>query len=285
MFMYDFIKQLEKEMDKKLKKIMSEDMNIMKRCLDSSQIYEEAFVRLKKYISEYHFRSVDEEIVFFRDTKPKLFYKLIYYRKIYNIEMNRPFGIESQRAYLIDEIEAINRYNAKRSDFVRYYRSGLTNLDSLYYLRNRTDTALYLESFYYERDPLFSTTCDYKVARILANELLITYLTEQLEALELHHQNNYFLPFKRLTWQDHKTDLIELIYLLDSKGSLDNVSLTELASYLANVFNTQIDPNLSRTFCDMKIRNTPTPWIDRAKEELLKRMRIWRRKKKNGDSE
>ena len=130
--MYDFIKQLEKEMDRKLKKIMSEDMNIMKRCLDSSQIYEEAFVRLKKYISEYHFQSVDDEIVFFRDTKPKLFYKLIYYRKIYNIEMNRPFGIESQRAYLIDEIEAINRYNAKRSDFVRYYRSGLTNLDSLY---------------------------------------------------------------------------------------------------------------------------------------------------------
>lgn len=138
-------------------------------------------------------------------------------------------------------------------------------MDSLYYLRNRTDTMLYLKSFYYERDPLFSTTCDYKVARILANELLISYLKEQLEALELHHPNNYHLPLKRLTWQDHKTDLIEFIYLLDSKGSLDNVSLTELASYLANVFNTQIDPNLSRTFCDMKIRHTPTSWIDRAK--------------------
>ena len=69
--------------------------------------------------------------------------------------MNRPVGIESQYAYLHDEIKAIDRYNDKHSDFVRYYRSGMTHLDSLYYLRNRTDAALYLESFHYERDPKF----------------------------------------------------------------------------------------------------------------------------------
>ena len=61
-----------------------------------------------------------------------MFYRLLSYCKIYNIEMNRPVGVDSQRAYLIDEIKAINRYNAKRSDFVHYYRSGLTHLDSIY---------------------------------------------------------------------------------------------------------------------------------------------------------
>ena len=69
-----------------------------------------------------------------------MFYRLLSYCKIYNIEMNRPVGVDSQRAYLIDEIKAINRYNAKRSDFVHYYRSGLTHLDSIYYLRGRIDT-------------------------------------------------------------------------------------------------------------------------------------------------
>lgn len=34
---------------------------------------------------------------------------------------------------LIDEIKAINRYNTK---LVRYYRSGPTHPDSLYYLRS-----------------------------------------------------------------------------------------------------------------------------------------------------
>ncbi|KAB6384729.1 RteC protein, partial [Bacteroides xylanisolvens] len=46
-----------------------------------------------------------------------------------------------------------------------------------------------------------------------------------------------------------------------------------------------LDMNLSRTFCDMKIRNNPTPWLDKAKEALLKRMQTWKRNKKNGNSE
>lgn len=54
----------------------------------------------------------------------------------------------------------------------------------------------------------------------------------------------------------------------------------KLQKGISNVFNVQIDPNLSRTFCDMKIRNNPTPWIDRAKEELLKRMQTWKRRKR-----
>ena len=84
----------------------------------------------------------------------------------------------------------------------------------------------------------------------------------------------------RPTWQDSKTDLTELIYLLDSKGCFGNVPLTQLASYISNAFNVHLDMNLSRTFCDMKIRNNPTPWLDKAKEALLKRMQTWKRNKK-----
>ncbi len=195
--------------------------------------------------------------------------------------MNRPVGVDSQKAYLIDEIKAINHYNTKHSDFVRYYRSGMTHLDSLYYLRNRTDVSLYLESFHYERDPKFSTNADFKVAKLLANELLSAYLKGELEALEyVKTASTDSLPSVRLTWQDSKTDLTELIYLLDSKRSFGNVPLTQLAAYIANVFNIHLDTNLSRTFCDMKLRNNPTPWIDKAKQALLQRMRTWRPRKK-----
>lgn len=179
--MKSFVYNLEKDIEKKLKKIESADLNILKKSLEASLVLGDAFQKMKEFISTYTFRDEVEEIEFFKVIKPRLFYRLIYYRKIYNIEMNRPVGVESQRAYLIDEIKAINRYNAKRSDFVRYYRSGLTHMDSMYYLRGSIDTALYLESFHHERDPSFSTNCDFKVARILANELLIQYLTKELE--------------------------------------------------------------------------------------------------------
>lgn len=131
--MNEFINNLEKEIEKKLKKIESADLNIMKKSLEASQVLANAFQQVKEFIGSYTFKDEAEEIEFFKEIKPRLFYRLLYYRKVYNIEMNRPVGVDSQRAYLIDEIKAINRYNTKRSDFVRYYRSGLTHLDSIYY--------------------------------------------------------------------------------------------------------------------------------------------------------
>ena len=279
--MKQFVIRLEKEYERKLKKIESSDLNILKKSLEASLVLGDAFQLLRNFISTYTFKNEAEEIEFFKIIKPRLYHRLIYYRKVYNIEMNRPVGVESQKAYLIDEIKAINRYNTKRSDFVRYYRSGLTHLDSLYYLRGRIDTALYLESFHYERDPMFSTNADFKVAKLLANELLSAYLKGELEALEyVKTASTDSLPSVRLTWQDSKTDLTELIYLLDSKRSFGNVPLSQLAAYIAKVFNIQLDTNLSRTFCDMKLRNNPTPWIDKAKQALLQRMRTWRHRNK-----
>ncbi|UEA87604.1 RteC domain-containing protein [Alistipes senegalensis] len=280
--MKQFVASLEKEAEKRIKKIENSDLNILKKSLEASLVLGDAFQRLRDFITNYTFKSDAEEIEFFKVIKPRLYHRLIYYRKVYNIEMNRPVGVDSQKAYLIDEIKAINRYNNKHSDFTFYYRSGMTHLDSLYYLRNRNDTALYLESFHYERDPKFSTNADFKVAKLLANELLSTYLKGELEALEYVKTAPINpLPSVRLTWQDSKTDLTELIYLLDSKRSFGNVPLSQLAAYIANVFNIQLDTNLSRTFCDMKLRNNPTPWIDKAKQALLQRMRTWRPRNKN----
>lgn len=269
--MKSFVYNLEKDIEKKLKKIESADLNILKKSLEASLVLGDAFQKMKEFISTYTFRAEAEEIEFFKVIKPRLFYRLIYYRKIYNIEMNRPVGVESQRAYLIDEIKAINRYNAKRSDFVRYYRSGLTHMDSMYYLRGSIDTALYLESFHHERDPSFSTNCDFKVARILANEFLIQYLTKELEVFE-QRQVEQSLPRVRLTWNGTKTELVEQIFAWDSRKVFGNIPLTRLAEYIQTVFNIELDKNFSRTFGDMRIRNRQTPFLDSLKEALLKRM-------------
>lgn len=282
--MIAFIEKLNSEVLRSIERIESRDTDVLKKSLEASRVLGEAFDRLKQYIIE----NDDEEIKFFKEIKPRLFCRLIYYRKLYNIEMNRPVGsIEAQREYLDAHVRAINAYTQKRLDFIRYFRSGATHLDSLYFLRGQTDTEQYLETFYYELDPQFSTNADFKVAKILANDMLSVYLMGELESLESTNLRNMVLPLPdvRPTWQDSKTDLTELIYLLDSKGCFGNVPLTQLASYISNAFNVHLDMNLSRTFCDMKIRNNPTPWLDKAKEALLKRMQTWKRNKKNGNSE
>lgn len=278
--MIEFVKNLQKEMNRNVEKIERTEENVIKKSLEVSHILGESFDRLREFIVSYEFENEAEEIEFFKEIKPQMFYRLIYYRKIYNIEMNRPLGVEVQKEYLLGELEAINKYTAKRLDFIRYYRSGATHLDSIYFLRGKTDIEQYLETFYYELDSYFSTNCDFIVAKILSNDMLSAYLLNELEALDM--EKHIYNPFSgpRPTWQDSKSGLIELIYGLDSKGSFGNVPLTQLANYITMAFNVKMDMNLSRTFSDMKIRNNPTSWTDDLKAALIKRMQLWKRNKK-----
>ncbi|MCD8174161.1 MAG: RteC domain-containing protein [Alistipes sp.] len=284
--MIDFTKQLQREINRKIDKIERSDKNPIKKASEASHVLGEGFQKLKAFVIDYSFRDETEEIDFFKDNKPRFCSRLIYYRKLYNIEMNRPVAsIEVQMEYLNTELEAINLYNSKRLDFIRYYRSGATHLDSLYFLRNQADTDQYLETFYYERDPQFSTTCDFKVAKILANDMLWAYLMTEIEKLDADTGRRggvgFPMPETRITWQDKKSILLELIYAWDSKECFGNVTLTQLASYISNVFNVQLDVgNLSRAFCDMKLRNDPAPGLGELEEALLKRMK--RTKKKRG---
>ena len=94
--MIDFVKSLRKEINRKIEKIEQSENNTINKATEASYILIDAFCRLKEFIISYQFSSDAEEIEFFKEIKPKLFYRLIYYRKIYNIEMNRPVaGVEA----------------------------------------------------------------------------------------------------------------------------------------------------------------------------------------------
>lgn len=273
--MLEYIATLRKETDEIIENIEYSNSNILKKSLEASHILATVFDRLKNFILSYHFQDEAEEILFFKETKPKFCYRLIYYRKLYNIEINRPVaGTCTQKEYLYEELEAINKYTNKRLDFVRYYRSGSTHLDSLYFLRGRVDTEQYLETFYYELDPNFSTNCDFKVAKIMANDMLSAYLMQEIELLNDNGMKfgTFNFPATKKTWMGNKAELQEQIFSWDSAGMFGDVPLTQLYDYIQNVFNIQLDSNLSRTLGDLKIRNNPTPFLDKLKDALLRRM-------------
>jgi len=275
--MIDFVEKLQKEIRRKVEQIEAEDKNILKKSLDASHVLGEAFDRLKEFIINYTFGDEAEEILFFKEVKPKIFRHLIYYRKVYNIEMHRPVAsVEAQKEYLKKKLDAIQDFNDKILDFYRYFRSGSTYLDAAYFVRGKPDMEQYLETFYYERDPQFSTNADFKVAKIMANDMLQAYLLSELELLDNYMQKPSITSFPKvkLTWTDSKTDLIELIYALDTEGCFNNgkIPLIQIAAYFESVFNIDLGNNIARNFYDMRIRNQPTPFLDRLREEILKRM-------------
>ncbi len=272
--MIQFTSSLKKEVDMKVEQIECSEISIVTKSLEASRVLTDAFKHLKAFILAYDFHNEEEEILFFKEIKPRLCFRLIYYRKIYNIEMSRPMGIDKQREYLCDIMNDINKYNAKRLDFVRYYRSGSSHLDNLYFLRNKMDAEQYLETFYHELDSDFSTNCDFKVAKILSNDMLSDYLIREIELLNDSGTivGSFGFPATKLTWKGSKAELQEQIISWDSAGTFGDVPLTQLHSYIQSVFNIQLDSNLSRAFGDLKIRLSPTPFLDKLKNALLRRM-------------
>jgi len=273
--MIQFTSRLKNEVDAEIEQIERAEINTMAKSLEASRVLRNAFKQLKAFILSYNFQSDEEEILFFKEIKPRLCFRLIYYQKLYNIELDRPTGIEKQREYLNDLLNGINKYNHKRLDFFRYYRSGSSCCDSLYFRRGQIDTEQYMETFSHEFDPNFSTNCDFKVAKILSNDMLSDYLMQEIEALNDNNNiivSTFGFPAIKLTWKGTKAEFQEQILAWDSAATFGDVPFTQLHSYMQNVFNIQVDGKLSRVLDDLKTRNEPTPFINKLKNLLLRRM-------------
>jgi hypothetical protein len=245
------------------------------KSLEASRVLREAYSQLKAFVLSYTFPNEEEEILFFKEIKPRLCFRLIYYRKLHNIELDRPIGTEKQREYLTELLNDINKYNHKRLDFIRYYRSGSSHWDSLYFLRGQADTEQYMETFSHEFDSDFTTNGDFKVAKILSNDMLSDYLMREIEALNDNNNliiGSFGFPAVKLTWKGTKAEFQEQILAWDSAATFGDIPFTQLHSYMQNVFNIQLDSHLSRILDDLKTRNTPTPFLDKLKNALLRRM-------------
>jgi hypothetical protein len=171
-------------------------------------------------------------------------------------------------------LRRLDEFSQKRIDFVRYYRSGATNLDKEIFLRNQNYSQQYMDSFRFERDNSFSTIGDFRVAKVLANDMIRVYINLELLNIDNYALNNGSdFPKIKLTWTAKKADLIELLYTLDAAGCFNsgNVSLNQIAAYFENVFNTDLS-NFPRDFYEMRIRIDQTPFMDKLKKLLKKRM-------------
>lgn len=277
--MIHYIKELEAKINLYIREVESEEINPMNRSLSISNKLEEAIGGLKAFIKTYSFKDIREEIRFFKEIKPRIHCRLIYYRKVYNLELNRPLGgMTNNQNYFQWELEHIQEYINKHLDFYRYYRSGVTYMDELYFVRGTKPVSnMYLDSFSFERDPQFSTEGDFMVAKILAYDLLQQYLIGEL--LHLEESDIAYRAEARLTWTESKTDLCELIFALHAKGVFGHTPLTRLANYIQKVFNVELNSNFSRTFNDISLRNDPTPFLDSLTDALLEKMKRPKRRR------
>lgn len=241
-------------------------------------LLEKSFEELKSFVTNYSFKDDLEEIHFFKEVKPQLFSQLIYHSKVYNIEMRMPTGsIDDQKMYLRRIQDQIKYFFDTNPDFHQYYRSGSTHLDHLYFLRGKPNIQQIFDSFYYERDTNFSTSYDFKVTKILANDMLAVYINSRLSKLEQFPNgfvNEAPVPKVKITWTGKKVELIEQIYGWIEAESFNNgnASIKELIEYIEKIFNIDLG-DYYRAFIEMRERaGSRTIFFDKMIKLLNKRM-------------
>ena len=204
------------------------------------------------------FESVVEEIYFFKELKPKLVSKLIFYKNILKLESNLPISIKLKKKCFEKSLDKVYQQSRKDKDFYQYYRSRATHKDEYYFIRNYDKSNVNYDCSLVNYDEKLCSTHDYKVAILIANDLLLTHLEDKLE--ELNNSCNIKHPSLKtnLNWTGNKIDLIEVIYALHHQKVINggNIDIKDLAVHFGFVFNIDLEENIYRSYVDIKNRKT-----------------------------
>lgn len=235
--------------------------------------------KLKTLVIETSFQSQEQEIDFFKNTKPKILSKLIYYSSIYKIETKKPNGGKKIiRAYLNNELYKLKVFFDNNLELYRYHRTGSAFLDNKFFVRGKHDLKLNIETNYFDADHRFTTSHDNTIAKIMANDLIQVYLEDELTNLEKIPvtEKTHLNPKSQQTWTGSKVALIELIYALHSEGVFNNGTsdLKSVFEFFENTLKIELG-QYHRTFLEIRVRKTNrTKFLDCLKETLIKKMDI-----------
>ena len=231
---------------------------------------------LRTKLLESDFVSEQDEICFFKELKPQILSQLLYFNKIYTIELKQPNGSNIiQKSYYEHELDSLTFFFNRNLDFYQYYRSNATHLDGYYFRRGKPKIRLGIDSSQFISDSTFSTGYDYKVAKILSNEMLRIYLNKKLQHIDrisFHAHNKQINPKSK--WTGTKAAAIELGYGIYAAKVIDNgnADIREIMNVLQNILGIDLG-DYYRTYISIKSRKKDrTAFLKSLSDCLEKRM-------------
>ncbi len=140
------------------------------------------------------------------------------------------------------------------------------------FLRGNHDIKLWLDTYYFQSDQTFSTSHDYKVAKIMANDLIQVYIEDQ--PYKNTEQGDILTDLPKLNWTGSKASLIELIYALHYQAVFDNGNgdIRSMAKYFETALNVDLG-NFYQTYLELRNRKVNrTKFLDALREGLIRKM-------------
>lgn len=261
-----FAEELKVRMEAEIDTISANQPNEMRRTSLLIECVGRYVGELKRYVVQYKFRSITEETAFFKHTKPDFISRLLYFRKLFKVQLFEIANPNDARlAFYREQLQRIRRFLVRHQELYHYVLSGAEENDELFFSRKGSSATTV--AF----DERFSTKYDHIVSRIRCAEMLRSYVLAGIQKLE----NPVREPLtSALTWTGAKTDLVELIYALQASEVFNkgNAGVKQIASQFESMFNVSLG-NYYRVFQEIRLRKkNQTNFMDSMRERLLKRL-------------
>ena len=267
----NYFNEFEREYE--ILKIASDD--ILTTSKEIIRYIENKLNEIYNWLNNYVFLSIQEEIYFFKELKPKLVSKLIYYKAILKLETTLPQTKKDKKKKYEKLLTEINQYAVKNRDIYEYYRSRASRKDEDFFVRRSYKDIIKNDCCLINCDSKICTSHDYKMANIIANDMFTSYLENKLDELNGKCKFNITQIDHKFNWTGTKVDMTELVYGFQASGCINNgnVDLKELAIFLGTIFNMEIDSNLYGNYSDIKSRKVPkTRFINTMSDKLIEKM-------------
>ncbi|WP_417364020.1 RteC domain-containing protein [Galbibacter sp.] len=265
---------LSKKLLKDLDDIKNQNQNILERANQSIEVCRKLLWVFKKEILKKGFRTLKDEIKFFKEVKQVPLIQLIYFSEIYSFEIQLPKADkENQLKSIKKKINKFNRFFLYNLDFGRYVDSGATNFDKEYYTRDYLDTFHITTSKFYFQDPEFCTPRDMLLGKYRAYYSLLHYMDAKKRNIKNNLNGKLVTtePIDKMHWPFSNTDYVELVYALCAKGlgKQNNQGIMQISKKLQQLFD--VEPkDIYKTYQDIKNRkNSRTLFLDELSTSLL----------------
>lgn len=250
------------------------ESDLLARAETCIRICEESLLQLRQWVMERSFPGRDCEVYFFKQVKPVIMARYIYYQKIYRLHIGYFHGSGLlEKARLQRELQAIARYFADNADFYTYYRMGYTHHDELFFVRGAYDWKICPEVNQF--DAIFSTSGDGKLAELMAYELLLKYIDEMLNPSELTEPACVTAsrsPSSTLQCTASLTDIVELGYALHAAGFFNNgkASIRDIMTLLSTVLQKDLHHYPRLFFQIQERKGNVTKYLDQLKTDFVR---------------
>lgn len=271
----DIIQQLDDE----LSLIKAQSANSLEIIEAAITRITQSLIEIRNQVIKFGFSSKEDEIQFFKHTKPKILSKLIFYMKLLEIESYRYNEIEKyQIKYLNNILKELHHYIDSKYELKQYLVCGRNHMDELYFLRENNKNQMQPDNICIFLDHKFSTAQDNNVAKYLAYEMLIKYVQNEIlkviKAAELAGKEFSADAVNDFKWTGSIIWAVELLYALHSVGAINggNKDIKEIATAFEKFLNIELG-DFYRTFQDIKSRKKDrTVFLDKLKNALIQRI-------------